>query len=69
MRDARRTRGRRGLRGGGGGKVDARCFLDDLRAFAVNANQWTTAAGIFMAKDGVIRGGTFHGEMNRCTVS
>ena len=21
-----------------------RCFLDDLRAFGINANQWTTAA-------------------------
>ena len=31
------------------------CFLDDLRAFGINADQWTTAGG-----------GTFHGEMDRC---
>ena len=44
-------------------------FLDDLRAFGINADQWTTAAqdkarGI--AQNGGKRGGTFHGEMDRC---
>ena len=35
---------------GGAGRVGARkkewmgCFLDDLRAFGINADQWTTAA-------------------------
>ena len=36
------------------------CFLDDLRAFGINADQWTTAA-----QDGGTSGGTFHAEMNR----
>ena len=29
---------------GGQGKVCMGCFLDDLRAFGINADQWTTAA-------------------------
>ena len=29
---------------GGLGKECMGCFLDDLRAFGINANQWTTAA-------------------------
>ena len=29
---------------GGQGKDWMRCFLDDLRAFGTNADQWTTAA-------------------------
>ena len=37
------------------------CFVDDLRAFGINADQWTTAA-----QDGRTKGGTFHGEMDRC---
>ena len=40
------------------------CFLDDLRVFAINADQWTTAGG--MAQNGRTRGGTFRGEMDRC---
>ena len=44
MRDARRTGGGRGLRGGAGKKVDVGCFLDNLRAFGINADQWTIAA-------------------------
>ena len=46
------------------------CFLDDLRAFGINADQWTATyyspgrGG--MAQNGRARGGTFHGEMDRC---
>ena len=29
---------------GGQEKEWTRCFLDDIRAFGINANQWTTAA-------------------------
>ena len=43
MRDVRRIGGGRGLCGGGGKRVDG-VFLDDLRAFGINADQWTTAA-------------------------
>ena len=43
MRDVRRNGGRRGLRGGAGKKVDG-VFLDDLRAFGIKADHWTTAA-------------------------
>ena len=47
------------------------CFLDDLRAFGINAGQWTTAAqdkGEWrrMAEQGKARGETFHGKMDRC---
>ena len=41
--DVRRNCGGRGLCGGQGKRVDG-CFLDDLRAFGINADQWTTAA-------------------------
>ena len=44
------------------------CFLDDLRAFRINADQWTTTAldeGHFGARR--TRGGTFDGEMDRCS--
>ena len=44
MRDVRRTGGRRGLREGGQGKEWMGLFLDDLRTFGINADQWTTAA-------------------------
>ena len=57
--------------GGGGqeGKEWMGCFLDDLRAFGINANQWTTAAqdkGEWhkTAQDGGIRGGAFHGKIS-----
>ena len=44
------------------------CFLDDLRAFGINADQWTTAAqdeGEWRrtAEQGAV---TFHGKMDRC---
>ena len=44
MCDVRRIDRGRGLRGGPGKKVDGVYFLDDLRAFGINADQWTTAA-------------------------
>ena len=43
MRDVRRIGGGRGLRGGQE-KEWMGCFLRDLRAFNINADQWTTAA-------------------------
>ena len=43
MRDVRGTGGGRWLRGGAGKRVDG-VFLDDLRIFGINADQWTTAA-------------------------
>ena len=43
MRDVRRNGGGRGLCGGQGKKWMG-CFLDNLRAFGINADQWTTAA-------------------------
>ena len=43
MRDIRRNGGGRGLCGGQEKELMG-CFLDDLRAFGVNADQWTTAA-------------------------
>ena len=44
MRNARRAGGGRGLRGGAGKKEWMGCLLDDLRAFGINADQWTIAA-------------------------
>ena len=55
--------------GGGQEKEWIGCFLDDLRAFGINADQWTTAGSPGrggMAQNGRTRGGTFHGEMDRC---
>ena len=43
MRDVQRIDGGRGL-WGGQEKEWMRCFLDDLRVFGSNANQWTTTA-------------------------
>ena len=43
VRDVRRNGGGRGLCGGPE-KEWIGCFLDDLRAFGINADQWTTAA-------------------------
>ena len=43
MRNVRRNRGGCGLCGGPGKRVDG-VFLDDLRAFGINAEQWTAAA-------------------------
>ena len=57
---------------GGAGCVEGQekewmgCFLDDLRAFAINVDQWTTAAqdeGEWR-KTAKKKGGTFHGEMD-----
>ena len=47
------------------------CFLDDLRDFGINADQWTTAAQdegewCRTAEQG---GGTFRGEMDHCRES
>ena len=45
-----------------------RRFLEDLRAFGIKADQWTTTAQAGpggMAQDGGTRGVTFHGEMDR----
>ena len=53
---------------GGHGKKWIGCLLDGLRSFGINADQWTTAARE-MAQDGGTRGGTFHGEMDRCRES
>ena len=50
------------------------CFLDDLRAFSLSKP--TSGRLLYcspgrggMAQDGGTRGGTFHGEMNRCRQS
>ena len=43
MRDVRKIGGGAGCVGGQG-KEWMGCFLDDLRAFGINADQWTTAA-------------------------
>ena len=43
MHDVRRNGGGRGLCGGEE-KEWTGCFLDDFRAFGINADQWTTAA-------------------------
>ena len=43
MRDVRGTGGGDGLCGGAGKRMDG-VFLDDPRAFGINADQWTTAA-------------------------
>ena len=43
MRDVWRNGGGRGQCRGPGKRVVG-CFLDDLRAFGINADQWTTAA-------------------------
>ena len=46
------------------------CFLDDLRAFGINADQWTTAAqdeGEWRRTERPSKGrNIFHGEMDRC---
>ena len=43
------------------------CFLDDLGAFGINADQWTTAAHRTRGKvqNGGTRGGTFISWRNR----
>ena len=47
------------------------CLLNGLRAFGINADQWTIAAqdSWGMAQDGGTKGGTFHSEMDRCRES
>ena len=44
VRGVRRTGGGRGLRGGEARKEWMGCLVDDLKAFGINADQWTTAA-------------------------
>ena len=60
---------------GGAGCVGAQekewmgCFLDDLRAFGINADQWTNCSpgrGGIAQNGRRTRGGTFHGKMDRC---
>ena len=54
---------------GGQGKEWMGRFLDDLGAFGINADQWTTAAqdeGEWCRTAEQGRGGTFHGKMDRC---
>ena len=45
-------------------------FLDDLKAFGINADYWTTAqlssGREGMVQDGGTRGGTFYGEIDGC---
>ena len=43
MRGIRKFGGGRRLCGGPGKKEWIGCFLDDLRAFGINSDQWTTA--------------------------
>ena len=57
---------------GGQEKEWMECFLDDLRVFGINADQWTTACNPGrggMAQNGGTRDGTFHGDMDRCRES
>ena len=44
MRDFRRIGGGRRFRGRPGKRVDGMCFLDDLGAFGIDADQGMTAA-------------------------
>ena len=57
---------------GGQEKEWMECFLDDLRAFGINADhQWTTAVqdeGEWR-RSAEQRDGTFHGEVDRCRES
>ena len=58
MCDVWRNGGGRGLCGGPGKRVDG-VLLDDLWAFGINADQWTTAAqDDGMAQTGGTRSGT-----------
>ena len=47
------------------------CFLDDLRALSINADQVDdrSPGRGGMAQDGGTRGEKFHGEMDRCRES
>ena len=47
------------------------CFLDGLRAFGINADQWTTAAHKARGYSAGRRSKdeTFHGEMDHCRES
>ena len=54
---------------GGQEKEWMECFLDDLRDFGINSDQWTTAAqdeGEWRRTAEQVRGGTFHGKLGRC---
>ena len=61
-----------GQRGKAGKRVGMGCLPDDLRAFSINADQWTSAdqdEGEWRktAEQGVER--LFHGEMDHCRES
>ena len=48
------------------------CLLDNLRAFGINADRWTTTAqprtrGNSARWRNKARGGTFHGEIDSCS--
>ena len=64
--------GRGGLRGGTGKRLDVRCLLDGRpESFQYQrrpADDCSSGRG-GMAQDGGTRGGTFHGEMERCRES
>ena len=57
---------------GGQEKDWMRCFLDDFRAFSINADHGVTAAqdeGEWRKTEEGVRGETFHGETDRCRES
>ena len=70
MRDVRRVGGGRGLRGGPGKKVDA-VFPGPPQSFRHPRRPVDDGSPgrKGMAQDGGTRGGTFHGEMDRCRES
>ena len=45
------------------------CFLDDLRAFDINVDQWMIAAQDEEELDGGKRAGPFHTKRDRCRES
>ena len=70
MRDVRKNGGGRGLRGGPGKRVDG-VFpgrSQSLRHQRRSVDDCSPGQGR-MAQDGGTRGGTFHGEMDRCRES
>ena len=70
LRGVRRTGGGRGLRGGAGKRVDGVCpgRPQSFRYQRRLADDCSPGRG-GMAQDGGRRGGTFHGEMDRCRES
>ena len=71
MRDVWRIGGRRRLSGGPGKRVDGAFSGRPFRAFGINADQWMTAAldEGERRRTAEQRGGTFHGEIDRCRES